>query len=114
MKTVKTSRGKSIDMGSLAARNETVRAVGNLPMNARGDIIDNRGEVKVSKENITKEYYKRNKPKNTTKTETEVSLKEEPTTAQVYEVSRTPRTREDGTEYYEVEYSDGSMEDVEG
>ena len=83
MKTIKTSRGKTIDMGSLAARNETVRAVGNLPMNARGDIIDNRGEVKVSREDITKEYYKRNKPKKSASTETEVSLKEEPIKSEI-------------------------------
>ena len=30
----------------------------------------------------------------------------------VTEVSRTARTRDDGTQYFEVEYSDGSMEDI--
>ena len=31
----------------------------------------------------------------------------------ITEVSRTARTRDDGTQYFEVEYSDGSMEDID-
>jgi hypothetical protein len=31
----------------------------------------------------------------------------------VVEVGRTARTRDNGTSYFEVEYSDGSMEDIE-
>ena len=130
MKTVKTARGRTLDMGTLAAKNEKTRAVSNLNMNARGDIIDNRGNVEIPREKIQKEFYKDNVPGADTK---EVSLKKEETTKEkktvveqpkatskkkatepaVTEVSRTARTRDDGTQYFEVEYSDGSMEDVD-
>lgn len=37
--------GKSIDMEALALRNEKVRAVGNMNVNARGDIIDSNNQI---------------------------------------------------------------------
>jgi hypothetical protein len=37
--------GKSIDMAALALKNEKVRAVGNMNVNARGDTIDSDGNV---------------------------------------------------------------------
>ena len=36
----RTAQGKSIDMGALILKNEHVRAVGNMSVNARGDVID--------------------------------------------------------------------------
>ena len=60
MKRVKTARGKILDMGALATQHEKTRAVSNVPVNARGDIIDNRGNVTVQREKISKEYYKDN------------------------------------------------------
>ena len=133
MKRVKTAKGRIIDMSALAAKNETTRAVSNLNMNARGDIIDNRGNVEISREKISKEYYKNNVPG---ADKEEISIKEDespveakkpvdtPKPAQkkqtkpkaepkVTEVSRKGRTRDDGTQYFEVEYSDGSMQDIE-
>lgn len=131
MKTVKTARGRTLDMGNLAAKNEKTRAVSNLNMNARGDIIDNRGNVEIPREKIQKEFYKDNVPGADTQ---EVSLKEDEKPAEakkpvdtpapkskaapkqapkITEVSRTARTRDDGTQYFEVEYSDGSMEDID-
>jgi uncharacterized membrane protein YukC len=41
----RTAQGKSIDMGVLMKKNETVRAVSNLSLNARGDTIDANGKV---------------------------------------------------------------------
>ena len=41
----KTAQGKTIDMGSLALKNEQVRAVGNMKVNARGDLLDETGRV---------------------------------------------------------------------
>lgn len=35
-----TAQGKSIDLGTIALKNEHVRAVGNMNVNARGDILD--------------------------------------------------------------------------
>lgn len=37
--------GKSLDMSAIRARNENVRAVGNMQVNARGDTIDNSNKV---------------------------------------------------------------------
>ena len=45
MRMYKTAQGKRIDMAALAAQNETVRAVGNMKVNARGDTIDGFGKV---------------------------------------------------------------------
>lgn len=43
----RTAQGKRLDMSVLARRNERVRAVGNMSVNARGDTIDNQGRVVV-------------------------------------------------------------------
>lgn len=39
--------GRTIDMATLAAQNEKVRAVGNMSVNARGDTIDAQGNIVV-------------------------------------------------------------------
>ena len=44
-KTYRTAQGKIVDLGAMMVQNETVRAVGNMSVNARGDIIDNQGRV---------------------------------------------------------------------
>ena len=36
----RTANGKTLDMRSLALKNEQVRAVGNMKVNARGDAVD--------------------------------------------------------------------------
>ena len=41
----KSANGKTVDMGALRLQNEKVRAVGNMNVNARGDVIDNQGRV---------------------------------------------------------------------
>jgi len=41
----RTAQGKMVDMAALAAQNEKVRAVGNMKVNARGDLIDAKGKV---------------------------------------------------------------------
>lgn len=40
-----TAMGKTIDMAALHAKNEQVRAVGNMSVNARGDTIDSNNHV---------------------------------------------------------------------
>ena len=40
MRNTKTARGSMIDMAALAARHETTLAVSNVPMNARGDRLN--------------------------------------------------------------------------
>ena len=56
-RTYRSSQGKSIDLGTLLLQNETVRAVGNMGVNARGDRIDNRGTVVDSKVQQSKRQY---------------------------------------------------------
>ncbi len=143
MRQVKTAKGKILDMGTLAAQNEETRAISNMPINARGDIIDNRGNVKVAREKVSKEFYKNNVPGSDEKLESikedvtikPVTKKEEPkeeapkpTPTPVakpkpapvvaeetdnIEVSRVERERPNGSKYYEVEYMDGSMEEID-
>jgi hypothetical protein len=44
-KTYRTAQGKIVDLGAMMVQNETVRAVGNMKTNARGDVIDSQGRV---------------------------------------------------------------------
>lgn len=44
-KVYRSSQGKSVDLGALLLQNETVRAVGNMGVNARGDRIDIRNKI---------------------------------------------------------------------
>ena len=44
-KTYRTAQGKVMDLGAMMVQNERVRAVGNMSVNARGDIIDNQDRV---------------------------------------------------------------------
>ena len=39
-KVYRTAQGKMVDLGALQLQNETVRAVGNMNVNARGDLVD--------------------------------------------------------------------------
>jgi hypothetical protein len=41
----RSALGKNIDMSAMVSQNEKVRAVGNMNVNARGDIIDSHGRV---------------------------------------------------------------------
>ena len=43
----RTAMGRAVDMSALQAKNEKVRAVGNMGVNARGDTIDSNGRVIV-------------------------------------------------------------------
>lgn len=46
-------------MGALRLQNERVRAVGNMKVNARGDVIDDRGSIVSSKPNQVNRQYNR-------------------------------------------------------
>lgn len=43
----RTAMGKAVDMSAMQAKNEKVRAVGNMGVNARGDTIDSNGKIIV-------------------------------------------------------------------
>ena len=86
MRQVKTKRGRILDMGALAAKYEKERAISNVPVNARGDIIDNRGNVKVPQDKILNEYYKNNVPGQTK----EVPIKEDESIVEKVETQTPP------------------------
>jgi len=44
-KVYRTAQGKSVDLGTIMLRNEHVRAVGNMNVNARGDKLDHNNRV---------------------------------------------------------------------
>ena len=53
----KSARGKPVDMGALRLKNEKERAVGNMKVNARGDVIDDAGLVTHAKpQQLHKQY----------------------------------------------------------
>jgi hypothetical protein len=56
-KIMKTAMGKTIDMGALILQNETVRAVGNMGVNARGDILDSADRVIEGKNKQVQRQY---------------------------------------------------------
>lgn len=62
-KIYRTMQGREIDMESLAARNETMPAVGNVRMNARGDELGPGGVVVRKREDIVNDHYKTQTPK---------------------------------------------------
>ena len=120
---IKTAKGRIIDMGALSAKNETVKAVGNVLMNARGDRLNPDGSVRLTVEQMARIDQDRKTPPHRTAISDpkpvmpeqaaqkrvdvpEVELDPEP-------VSKITRTRDDGTKYVEIEYDDGSVETLE-
>jgi hypothetical protein len=63
-KIYRTALGKTVDMGKLSLQNEKVRAVGNMKVNARGDMIDDMNRVISSKnDQVNKQYNKQTAPR---------------------------------------------------
>lgn len=58
-KVYKTAMGKEVDLGSLLLQNEHVRAVGNMNVNARGDLLDGSNRVIDQKNRQVQRQYKR-------------------------------------------------------
>jgi hypothetical protein len=56
-KIYKTAQGKTVDMGRLALQNENVRAVGNMKVNARGDMVDDMNRVVSTKTEQEQKQY---------------------------------------------------------
>jgi len=56
-KMYRTMQGRMVDIEKLRASNEGVRAVGNMNVNARGDVIGAGGQIVKTKEEQMKEYY---------------------------------------------------------
>ena len=60
-KMYRSMQGKMIDIEKLRAANESVQAVGNMNVNARGDVIGPSGKIVTPKETIIKKYYEQPK-----------------------------------------------------
>ena len=58
-KMYKTMQGRMVDIEKLRAANENVKAVGNMNVNTRGDVIGHAGQIIKSKETVMREYYER-------------------------------------------------------
>ncbi len=58
----RASNGKAIDLDILKAKNETVIALGNQKVNARGDKLGAGGKIIKTKAEIMNEYYALNTP----------------------------------------------------
>ena len=57
----RTMQGRMVDIEKLRAANESVQAVGNMNVNARGDVLGPGGAVVTAKETVIKKYYEQPK-----------------------------------------------------
>ena len=57
----RTMQGRMVDIEKLRAANESVQAVGNMNVNARGDVVGPGGAIVTPKETVIKKYYERPK-----------------------------------------------------
>lgn len=58
-KVYKTAQGKIVDLGALMLQNEHVRAVGNMGVNARGDVLDSNNRIIETTSQRVQKSYKR-------------------------------------------------------
>ena len=52
-----TAQGRKLDMSALRLKNETVKAVGNMSVNARGDIVDGQNNIIQGRSEKLKNRY---------------------------------------------------------
>ena len=58
-KVYRTAQGKMVDLGALQLQNETVRAVGNMSVNARGDLVDaDNRPISTRNKQVSSQYSK--------------------------------------------------------
>ena len=62
-KVYRSMQGKEVDMETLAQRNETMPAVSNVRMNARGDELGPGGVIVRKREDIVNDHYQQQEPK---------------------------------------------------
>lgn len=58
-KVYKSAQGKTVDLGALLLQNESVRAVGNMDVNARGDTLDSTNRVIDQKNRQVQRQYRK-------------------------------------------------------
>ncbi len=107
MKEVKTAKGKTLNILPLIKKNEQAIAVGNLNVNARGDLLGQGGKIVMT-------YKQRESEQPVTKVEQEMvglAQIEEEQTSEYPKLLKT-FTRKNKT-YEEWEYEDGTIEEKE-
>ena len=57
----RSMQGRMIDIEKLRSANESVQAVGNMNVNAKGDVLGAGGKIVTSKETVIKKYYEQPK-----------------------------------------------------
>jgi hypothetical protein len=83
-KQYRSAMGKTVDMGALLLQNEDVRAVGNMGVNSRGDVINSNNKVIEKKSRQIQRQNSRKTNVNHTPVTTSTSAlnkKEKPTTS---------------------------------
>ena len=58
-KVYRSAQGKIVDLGALLLQNENTRAVGNMRVNARGDVLDSNNRSVVSRNQQVNKQYNR-------------------------------------------------------
>jgi hypothetical protein len=119
MKRVKTAKGKFLDMAGLAKKYEETRAVGNVPMNAKGDRLDSGGNVKATVQNVSRAQHDAIEPAQPAPLSEPIVTRNDEPKEEVMATAPDPdpviiseeeKTREDGSVYLEIEFDDGSIE----
>jgi len=62
-KMYRTMQGRMVDIEQLRSANESTLAVGNMNVNARGDVMGTGGQVVTPKAEVIKKYYEQPKGK---------------------------------------------------
>jgi len=62
-KMYRTMQGRMVDIEQLRSANESTLAVGNMNVNARGDVLGSSGQVVTPKAEVIKKYYEQPKGK---------------------------------------------------
>ena len=73
-----SNRGKVIDLDSLIAQNQEEPAMGNMKVNAKGDIIGRNGEIVQKSEDRVRAYYEENPNSSTAKTSLKGPMPDQP------------------------------------
>lgn len=115
----KTHRGREFNMSAFAEKNGDTRAVGNVAMNARGDIIDAKGNVKIPTQSISRALadVKNNENKSVSLKADEsitpvknTAVKADPVEEVGPQIVSQREIETDDGPAIEIEYDDGSME----
>jgi len=115
-KIYRTNKGKMIDMEAMRAQNEAAVATGNMRVNAKGDEIKGGKVVRTVKERVAPHYAAKKQTARTSlkpeikrqDAQLNTPVKDEPVVEE--QPIEKVRTRDDGSTYKEIMYSDGSME----